>query len=99
MYLVYGMGVFVQGGDDDDTAGLMHDEFLLYYIYYNGWSKRDIVPLKDINEDAWDYDVAKNIPVEYDNYSYYDNAHTLFGIEPLYRTIECYSVNNSEFSV
>lgn len=64
---------FVQGSDEDDTAGLMHDEFLLYYIYYNGWPKRDIVPLKDIDEDAWDYDVAKNIPVEYDSYSYYDD--------------------------
>ena len=66
-------GVFIQGDDNDDTAGLMHDEFLLYYIYYNGWPKKDIVPLKDIDEDAWDYDVAKNIPVEYDSYSYYDD--------------------------
>ena len=66
-------GVFVQGSDEDDTAGLMHDEFLLYYIYYNGWRKRDIVPIKDINEDGWDYDIAKNIPVEYDYGKYYDD--------------------------
>lgn len=28
----------------------------------------------------------------------YDNAHTLFGVEPLFRTIYCSSVDQSEFS-
>lgn len=28
----------------------------------------------------------------------YDNAHTLFGIEPLFRTIEGYQIDKSEFS-
>ncbi len=65
-------GVFVQGNDDDETASLMHDEFLLYYIYYNGWPKRDITPLKDVNEDGWDYDVANKTPVEYEYSDYYD---------------------------
>lgn len=65
-------GVFVQGNDNDETASLMHDEFLLYYIYYNGWPKRDITPLKDVNEDGWDYDVANKTPVEYEYSDYYD---------------------------
>ena len=28
----------------------------------------------------------------------YDNAHTLFGVEPLFRTIEGYQIDKSEFS-
>ena len=27
----------------------------------------------------------------------YDNAHTLFGVRPLYRTVQCYPVDSSEF--
>ena len=27
----------------------------------------------------------------------YDNAHTLFGVRPLYRTVQCYPVDTSEF--
>ena len=27
----------------------------------------------------------------------YDNAHTLFGVRPLYRTVQCYPVDASEF--
>lgn len=27
----------------------------------------------------------------------YDNAHTLFGLRPLYRTVQCYPVDSSEF--
>ena len=36
--------------------------------------------------------------VSNDGRNNYDNAHTLFGIEPLFRTIEGYSVDQSEFS-
>lgn len=36
--------------------------------------------------------------VSNDGRNNYDNAHTLFGIEPLFRTIECYNVDKSEFS-
>lgn len=27
----------------------------------------------------------------------YDNSHTLFGVRPLYRTVQCYPVDSSEF--
>ena len=36
--------------------------------------------------------------VSNDGRNNYDNAHTLFGIEPLFRTIYCYSIDTSEFS-
>lgn len=36
--------------------------------------------------------------VSNDGRNNYDNAHTLFGVSALYRTIECYSVDTSEFS-
>ena len=36
--------------------------------------------------------------VSNDGRNNYDNAHTLFGIEPLFRTMEGYSVDTSEFS-
>lgn len=36
--------------------------------------------------------------VSNDGRNNYDNAHTLFGIEPLFRTIEGYSVDTSEFT-
>jgi hypothetical protein len=36
--------------------------------------------------------------VSNDGRNNYDNAHTLFGVGPLYRTIECYPVDQSEFS-
>lgn len=36
--------------------------------------------------------------VSNDGRNNYDNAHTLFGVLALYRTIECYPVDTSEFS-
>lgn len=75
-------GVFLIGNDEDDTAGMMHDEFLIYYLYYNGWPSRDIIPSKDVNEDAWDYDVAKKVQVEYDCGQYYDDEDNVL---PEYR--------------
>ena len=35
--------------------------------------------------------------VNNDGRNYYDNAHTLWGTVPLYRTIQCYPVDDSEF--
>ena len=36
--------------------------------------------------------------VNNDGRNYYDNAHTLWGTVPLYRTIQCYPVDDSEFT-
>ena len=65
-------GVFIIGNDNDDTAGLNHTDFLMSYIYNNGWPKRDIVPLKDVQNGACDYYVSRYIPVEYEYSDYYD---------------------------
>ena len=65
-------GVFLMGNYNDDTDWMMHDEFIIYYIYYNGWDKLDIVPSRDVDEGCWDYDVASNTQVEYSDDSYYD---------------------------
>ena len=35
--------------------------------------------------------------VSNDGKNNYDNAHTLFGVRPLYRTVQCYPVDSSEF--
>jgi hypothetical protein len=35
--------------------------------------------------------------VSNDGRNNYDNGHTLFGVAPLYRTVECYPVDTSEF--
>jgi hypothetical protein len=35
--------------------------------------------------------------VSNDGKNNYDNAHTLFGLRPLYRTVQCYPVDSSEF--
>lgn len=35
--------------------------------------------------------------VSNDGRNNYDNSHTLFGVRPLYRTVECYPVDASEF--
>jgi hypothetical protein len=52
---------------DEEIGTLMHDEFLIYYIYYYGWPKLDIKPSKEVDDGAWDYDVACNTPVEYES--------------------------------
>ncbi len=31
-------GVFLMGNYNDDTDWMMHDEFIIYYIYYNLYS-------------------------------------------------------------
>ena len=46
-----------------------------------------------VNQTHMEYFTVSN-----DGRNNYDNAHTLFGIEPLFRTIECYCVDKSEFS-
>lgn len=65
-------GVFLMGNDNDDTAGMMHDEFIIYYIYYNGWPDRDIIPSQEVDEGCWDYDVASRTQVEYTDDTCYD---------------------------
>jgi hypothetical protein len=62
-------GVFIQGRDDDDTACLMHDEFIIRYIYENGWSKYNVAPSKEVNDGAWEYDIAKRTKLKFDGAS------------------------------
>lgn len=62
-------GVFIQGRDDDDTACLMHDEFIIRYIYENGWSKYNVAPSKEANDGAWEYDIAKRTKLKFDGAS------------------------------
>lgn len=59
--------------DDYEIGTLMHDEFLMFYLYYYGWPPMDIIPSREIDDEAWDYDVACNVPVQYDNYMYLDD--------------------------
>jgi hypothetical protein len=73
--VVFGIwdGVFVNGSDNYDTSNMIHDDFIMYYLYYQGWPAKDIVPIRDIDEDGWDYEKAKDIQVQYDNWGYYDD--------------------------
>ena len=53
--------------------------------------KGDYVGIQ-VNPEHIEYWVVNN-----DGRNYFDNAHTLWGTIPLYRTVQCYPVDDSEF--
>ena len=53
--------------------------------------KGDYIGIQISQEDMEYWSVAN------DGKNNYDNAHTLFGVRPLYRTVQCYPVDTSEF--